>query len=160
MGDERFKSEVDWWIYVLLFTILLSGSFDVIQGHRSDDSELMRAGVSFLGTSALCLLLVVFPLRYTVTEDSIRIRFGLFRRTIPLEDIRSVRPTRSWWSNPALSLDRLHIACDNRMDVAISPKSRREFLELVERRCPQLAYSENREGLIAAPGSELADTSS
>ena len=147
MGDEQFKSKVDWWNYVLLFTILFWGSFDVIQGHRSNDLELMRAGISFLGTSALCLLLVVFPLRYTVTEDSIRIRFGLFRRTIPLGDIRSVEPTRSWWSNPALSLDRYHIACENRMDVAISPKERRQFLELVERRSAQLQYSEDRQGL-------------
>ena len=159
MGDEHFKSKVDWWIYVLLFTLLLFGSFDVIQGHRSNDSELMRAGVSFLGTSALCLLLVVFPLRYVVTGDSIRIRFGLFRRTIPLGDIRSVEPTRSWWSNPALSLDRLHIACNNRSDVAISPKDRRQFLEVVERRCSQLAYSEDREGLSATSDSGLSDTS-
>ena len=150
MGVEHFKSKVDLWIAVVLFTVALVCLEPIYLGLQSDNPEQIREGLTLIGSCGMSLLVLMFPMRYTVTEDTLRIRHGFFWRTIPLRDIVSVSPTRSWftrWTNPALSLDQLLIRSETKRPVAISPKDRRGFVELVERRSPQLRYSEDRLGL-------------
>ena len=150
MGVEHFKSKVDWWIHVVLFTVALVCLEPLYLGLQSDNPAQIREGLTLIGSCGMSLLVLMFPMRYTVTEDTLRIRHGFFWRTIPLGDILSVSPTRNWltrWTNPALSLDQLQIRCETKRDVAISPKDLRGFMELLEGRSAQLQYSEDRQRL-------------
>ena len=58
------------------------------------------------------LLLLWYPLcntRYTLDDQSLTVRSGLFHWNIPLTSIQSIEPSRDMASAPALSLDRLRI---------------------------------------------------
>ena len=86
-------------------------------------------------TTALVLLLsaaipvwIVLSTSYTLSVTQLRVRCGPFRWTIPLAEIRDVRPTRNPLSSPAPSLDRLRIDYGERRSVMISPRDKEGFL--------------------------------
>ena len=64
--------------------------------------------------------------------------FPPFRPRIPLEEISAVRESNSVRSGPALSMDRLEIACSNGRVLLISPGDKAGFLAALRRRAPQL----------------------
>ena len=147
VAEVSFKSKVDWWIGAFLAAMVVLCLLPLVDGFRLNDPNRIRVGFFLLLSILIPLFGVVFPLRYVVTEDSIRIRFGVFRQIVPLSDIRAVVPSKSLMSSPALSRDRLLIVCETRMDVGISPKDEKGFLALLESRSPQLEYSEDGESL-------------
>jgi hypothetical protein len=72
--------------------------------------------------------------RYTLTESELRIVSGPFRWRIPLQEIRSVTPTRNPLSSPALSLDRLRIEYGNGNWIMVSPRDKERFLKELQTR--------------------------
>ena len=73
-------------------------------------------------------LWTVLTTRYTIDDTSLRVRSGPFRWTIPIQDIRSITPTRDPTSSPALSLDRLLIEYSNGRVLLVSPREKDAFL--------------------------------
>jgi Bacterial PH domain len=62
------------------------------------------------------------------------VRSGPFHWTIPLREIRSVRPTQDVRSGPALSFDRLRVEFGAGRVLLISPRDRDAFLADLVRR--------------------------
>lgn len=71
---------------------------------------------------------LLFSTSYTITEESLLIRSGLFTWKIPLHDITAIAPTNDPLSSPALSLDRLRIDYGDGRRVMISPLDQEAFL--------------------------------
>jgi hypothetical protein len=79
------------------------------------------------------LFLVAWPCRYRLRADDLVIQAGQIHWQISYSQITRVEPTRSPFSSPAYSLDRLAITYGGKQ-IMISPERQQEFLkELADR---------------------------
>nr|WP_228006857.1 PH domain-containing protein [Brevibacillus borstelensis] len=96
-----------------------------------------RAVLFIVHFAVPCFILWLFSSTYYVIGDKeLLIRYGPFRRAVPLDSIKTVRKTSNPASSPALSLKRLEISYGNGSIVLISPKDRDAFLTELRRKCP------------------------
>ena len=139
MEPLRFESKVDTWLVVVLVA-----SFALPVGlavWHVASSGLDRQAVSLLLAIVPSAFLVGFVFKntyYVVTDEAI-VTNCLFRRTVPLASVRSLRPSRNPISSPALSLDRIEIVSDSSGSLLVSPKDRDAFVNAVVTRAPQTA---------------------
>ena len=136
-----FRSEVDWvFIAMSALTAALTGvaAWAVIsQGHIGYALVLVPA-------PALIAWLLLST-SYVITDDNrLVVRSGPVRRVVDLRSIKHIKPTRSMWSAPALSLNRVEIMTDDG-PLVISPADRGRFLSELVRRAPGIKL----EGLSA-----------
>ncbi|WP_232223917.1 PH domain-containing protein [Anoxybacteroides tepidamans] len=106
----------------------------------TQQSKLGEQAAVFIGTIALPLFVLWMWLTtyYVLDNDRLIIKYGPFRKIIPLNAIRSVRKTSNPLSSPALSLKRLEIVYGLYHTVLISPKDRDAFIDLLRERCPNM----------------------
>ena len=139
--SRYFRSKVDWWFYVLLASVALVLGFTayavagIEAGDASRDMAAPALTFSILAISVLPALglplWLLFSTGYTLDATQLRVKSGPFAWTVPLADIRNVRPTRNPLSSPALSLDRLLIEHAGGM-LMISPADKDGFLNELE----------------------------
>jgi hypothetical protein len=72
---------------------------------------------------------------YVLTDDTLFVRGGPVRRTIPLRSVQRLRATREPYSSPALSLDRIEVTYGSKR-VLISPHDKRGFVNALKARVP------------------------
>ena len=70
---------------------------------------------------------------YLVDAGNLMIRSGPFRWSISISEIKSVEPSRSLLSSPALSLNRLEIQYGRGKTVLVSPKDVEGFRNAIGR---------------------------
>jgi hypothetical protein len=141
-ADEspRFVSKSDWWLGGLLWIITLVSAGAGIGQLWSSAPPLERYGclAACLAVAALLLWLMTGTW-YRVTREHLQIRCGPIRGKVPLRDIRSITPSRSLLSGPALSLDRMLVKYrGSALGVLISPKDKSGLLDAVAERAPHL----------------------
>ena len=68
---------------------------------------------------------------YVVDRGTLIIRSGPFRFKVPVNQIKSVRATRSLLSSPAMSLDRLLIRYGKKRRIMVSPEDKTGFLKAI-----------------------------
>ncbi len=86
---------------------------------------LLGRNCRFAGASSL----VTFATHYTIEEDTLLIRSGPFSWNIPVSEIESVKPSRSAFSSPALSPNRIELSYQQGRRVLISPKNSEAFIK-------------------------------
>lgn len=96
----------------------------------------------------LVTVLVVFaairalmvPLRYELTTEALRVRFGLLRTAIAFADLVRVEPTWSLVSSPTagLALQRVRLVAERGRVLEVGPRDRVGFVAEVLARAPQL----------------------
>lgn len=122
-----FAAKIDAWLLVLIAgstVVCLYGAWSVL-----GEAGQVRWGTALiLLVSAAIPVWIVLSTSYTLSATRLKVRCGPFRWTIPLAEIRDVRPTRNPLSSPAPSLDRLHIEYGKRRSVMISPRDKEGFL--------------------------------
>ena len=142
-----FPSKRDWWIVALIWlgvVVSVAGGLVplVLTGASWPELAIMT---SVLGAMDALMLWVLYGTGYTVTSDRLLIRCGPFSFRIRLEAIESISPTRSPWSSPACSLDRLKIIYGlSRQSLMISPKNKPEFLSAIVQNFPSLIALHNQ----------------
>jgi hypothetical protein len=127
----RFESKRDpwllWTIRILPFAVLAIVGFADYQKHAN-----LRGPLGGLVAIVVMELLVMEPIMrstyYAIEGDTLLIRSGFIRWRVPIREIRSIQPTRSLLSSPALSLDRLRIDY-GRTPIMISPEEKQRFIE-------------------------------
>jgi len=132
MAEKRFKSKVDTWIALLLVAVVtmdVAFIIFIVMGTENPADKMRVVGI-MLG---VLLLLVWLSLRtyYAVDDKTLRVVSGPFRWKIAIDEIKSVTPTRSLWSSPAMSLDRLRIVYGKNRRVMVSPADRQGFLRAI-----------------------------
>lgn len=146
-SPQTYKSAWDLWLLVIcglasLFTI---ASTAVAAMTESDLSTLGRTLVLLSGLLAPVLLVwMVRTTDYTIAAEGLRVRSGPFRWKMPFEAIESVEPSKSILSGPAGSLDRLAIKRQGKLDLFISPRRRRAFLDHLATRATHLERRDDR----------------
>ncbi len=135
----KYTSKKDWWLTLIVWGAMVfgigSGAYAIFEGKTN--------GIDTLITFSLSVLLPIFILWmwlttvYVIGESHLIIRFGPFKKTIPLDTIKSVKKTMNPLSSPALSLKRLEIRYGQYDSfVLISPQNRDEFMMVLSKRCP------------------------
>jgi FtsH-binding integral membrane protein len=131
MTSVTFPSKVDTWLALAL----LAGVGAAIVGVLAAGG-ILPWPVAFFALALGCVLPVwlLVSTGYTLTDEQLVVKAGPFRWRVPIGEIKSVTPTRSALSSPALSLDRLRIEYGDSRSILVSPKNREDFLLELEAR--------------------------
>ncbi len=145
--DLYFPSKRDWWIVGLIWlgviVSLVGGLVPMVVGEASWTEMTVMASL-VLGMDVL-MLWVLYGTGYIVTTDRLVIRCGPFVFPVTLNRIESITPTRSPWSSPACSLDRLKIVYGvSQQTVMISPADKSGLLSAIVQQCPTLMVLHDR----------------
>lgn len=152
---ETFPTKVDAWARPFLVLALVSGPASVLGGALLFGSDRLGGAVLIATGALLSLLLVLcWPVDYTLTGDALVVRFGRVRWTIPYAEITEVHPTRNIVSSPAWSLDRLWVRAAARSAI-ISPREKEAFLRALAARDPGLELREGKLQRTSAAPSHL-----
>lgn len=128
-----YGTKVDSWIGFVLGLVPIGLVFEAI--------FLRSLAVAMVAASVLVVYrLVVFPINYELSPDTLKIRSGIIRTAIPYQEIRRVRASSSWLSAPALSLDRIEITYGAARKTFVSPRDRTAFLRDLSARAPGLKF--------------------
>ena len=129
--DKKYYSAVDWWLAALLIAAPL---IPLGIGLAHDDLPLLLIGL-FTG---IVIALIAIPCHYTLTTNSLIVRCGLIKQTLPLEKIHNAEKSCNPLSSPALSLKRVKIIDANgKLLILISPKDRDTFIADLKSRLAQ-----------------------
>lgn len=130
----KFPSNKD-----LLFTIIVWGSmlFSLGSGLYFLYLGKINFGVFVSLVIPIFILWIWLTTYYVLDDSNLVIRYGPFKKIIPLNLIKSVKKTINPLASPALSLKRLEITYGQYNNVLISPKNREEFMKILKERCPQ-----------------------
>ncbi|HLJ73982.1 MAG TPA: PH domain-containing protein [Thermoanaerobaculia bacterium] len=126
----RFESKRDLWLVLLLrvmpiVLLLIVGDVWYLQHH---DLRGPIAGAIILIVVEIFFFETILRSTYYVIEaDTLTIRSSFITWRVPIRDIRSITPTRSAISSPALSLDRLRIEYGRKW-ILVSPEDRQRFI--------------------------------
>ena len=158
--DPYFPSKRDWWIVGLIWMGLLIsviGGIGPLVIAEASWGELVLVVGLILGMDSL-MLWVLYGTGYTVTQDQLLIRCGPFGFRVRLDAIDSITPTRSPWSSPACSLDRLKIVYGiSQQSVMISPADKPGFLSAIVQQRPTLVVLHDQVRKKSNPSSSAVD---
>ena len=127
-----FASKKDRWLYPIHWGCMIACFTPLFIGR---DFEALFFTVPF----ALLLIWCWFFTGYTVENGLLIIRNGPIRKTIPIEDIKKISPTKNLLAASALSIDRLEIIYESGVGMAlISPKDQQKFTALLTHINPHL----------------------
>lgn len=131
MTPATFPSKVDGWLAaallagvgVALIAVLMAGAI-----------LPWPIALSVLAVGGVLPVWLLVSTGYTLIDDQLVVKAGPFRWRVPIREIKSVTPTRSALSNPALSLDRLRIEYGDSRSIMVSPRDREGFLQELQAR--------------------------
>lgn len=136
----KYPSKQDWWIILLAWIPMVAtiglGLFTMVEKASTlSEQILMFASCIVVPLFFLWMMMTTY---YLIEEKTLVIRFGPFKKSVPLASITSIRKTRNPMSSPALSLKRIEILYNRYDMVLISPKDRDAFIQVLSERCEQL----------------------
>ena len=141
----KFPSAKDWWLTLIVWGAMIfaigSGIFSVTQ-ESLPIGELVMTSLATIGIPIFVIWLWLSTY-YVIDENNLLVKYGPFKKVVPLHTITSVRKTNNPFSSPALSLKRLEILYGQYDTVLISPKDRDEFIKILAEKCPQMRVNKN-----------------
>lgn len=129
-----YRSAVDWWFYVVVFGVAIATIPTMVPLFASGQPVRVLTAVVILLLACGLPLWLLASTYYRIEASALIVRSGPFRWTVPLSEIRSVRPSRSLMSSPALSLDRVRIDYGRGRSLLVSPRDREGFIATIQRR--------------------------
>ncbi|WP_180994200.1 PH domain-containing protein [Bacillus sp. Marseille-P3661] len=138
----KYQSKRDWWLTFIIWGTMLfaigSGGKTFIDNTGNTVENIVTALFTIL--LPIFILWLWFTTYYIIDEDNLVIKYGPFKKTVPLKSIKSVRKTMNPLSSPALSLKRLEIVYGQFNSVLISPLDRERFMDILSKRCPHAIF--------------------
>jgi general stress protein CsbA len=133
--NKVYPSKKGLVIYIPLLLLLVVEVVYII-------SRQYVAGLLSLTVIGAVVLPMYFNTNYTINADgSVHIKCGLFFNTlIPAGAIKKIKPTKTIFSAPALSIDRIEIFYNKFDSVVISPENKAEFIALLQSINPTIEY--------------------
>jgi hypothetical protein len=136
-GDKVYSSKKGFIIYVViaLLTIIEVSYFF---------HNLYLPAILCLGLTGVIVFPMVFNTCYTITNTTLKVRCGfLVNISIPIESIKKIVPTKTIFSAPALSFDRLEVFYNKYDSVVISPENKDDFIADLQNINPAIKYINN-----------------
>jgi len=126
----RFESKRDLWIVLLLRVmpvVVLAIVADAWYLQHHDLRGPVAGAIILIVVEIFFFETILRSTYYVIEGDTLLIRSSFISWRVPIRDIRSITPTRSALSSPALSLDRLRIDY-GRKTILVSPEDRDRFI--------------------------------
>ena len=121
-----YYSKIDWWIAALLAgSILFCFGMGVYLLCFDRTAALITFGIGV--GSAVFILLLIVPCKYTLFGDHLLVQSGLIKYIIPYAEIRKIEKSSNPLSSPALSLKRVKITRQKGF-LLVSPTDRDQFI--------------------------------
>jgi len=132
MSAKCFKSKVDHWIFLILVAVIVING-GVIGMIALDGGDPLASTIIILVLLLVMALImsIMFSTHYTVDRGILRIASGPYRFKVPINQITSVKASRSPLSSPALSMERLLIRHGKRRRIMVSPADKAGFLDAI-----------------------------
>lgn len=119
-----FKSKIDWWFgLVLVYPIFVSIK-----------SMLEGEWIGLLGLGVVVGFILIFSktTQYIINENQLIVKSTwIVNERIDISKISKIENSNSVLSSPALSLDRLRIRYNKYDEILISPKEKKEFINVL-----------------------------
>ncbi|HWL23789.1 MAG TPA: PH domain-containing protein [Ureibacillus sp.] len=84
------------------------------------------------------LLTIWFNTRYKIEGNQLKISYGVIRKSIALQDIKSIRYTKNPFVAPALSFKRVEINYGKYETIQVSPKEMDKFIIELQDKNPHI----------------------
>jgi hypothetical protein len=122
---QVFKSKVDaiivWPVIINLTLVFVIMAFDAFW-----------PGMIFLLLLGAFILHTFYNITYSVIDHQLLIKTGFFKYgEIDIHQIRYIEYTRTGYSSPAASLDRINLQCGKKGTITISPENKEAFIQLL-----------------------------
>ncbi|PIC80192.1 hypothetical protein CSV75_09545 [Sporosarcina sp. P18a] len=127
-----FPTKKDIWFFLIIWGFILFMILIYIFGGEPVGWQLITyksVPGYIIGASILTLLLWIwFGTGYKVDGELLKLKFGPFKSKIHINEIKKISRTKSPFTAPALSVDRLEILYGKYDVINISPKNESEFI--------------------------------
>lgn len=149
-----FRSKVDAFfvnfMLIVVIIIALATFFPFFIEEVRNDSETLIPAVIILASLFLIvtsfLLWTSFSVKYIFDPEHLLIKGGPFRSRIPYENITKVSPTTAIFTGHRILSSRDAIEISNKTtwmgSIKISPRTKKEFINELKKRCPNLQIQE------------------
>lgn len=89
-------------------------------------------GMIFVCILGAFILHAFYNITYTVDGSELIIKTGFFKYSnIDIHQIRFIEYTRTGYSSPAASLDRINLQCGKKGTITLSPENKEAFIQLL-----------------------------
>ena len=126
-----YKGKVDWYIGLAVFGGMGAAWLSVLSVHQWPALAIPLLFTAFV-------FVVLFPQRYEIAFDGLRVCHGLMTRSIPWASITTVSVSSESRSSLALSLDRVLVEYTSG-SIMIAPDDQARFFDDIASHCPQLS---------------------
>ena len=117
---KTYRSKVDWWLILIIVGIF---SYPIVEGISTK-----QYGLSFTMISILMIMFWMFSkIKYVIEGTMLKVWWI----KIDIHSIKRIFKTNNPLSSPALSLDRIAIVYNKYDEVLISPKFKKEFVDVL-----------------------------
>ncbi|MCM1079647.1 MAG: PH domain-containing protein [Bacteroidales bacterium] len=124
-----YKSKVDAWLVIVITGLTLIPVAPVLYPDFS--LVVFCIVVAILGF----VMALLFGIRYVVCGKYLVVKYGfLFSERFHIDDIQSIKSTKTMLSAPAASMDRIELKFCNG-SVVISPKDKVSFIKSIQETC-------------------------
>lgn len=141
-----FPSKKDKWFFFFTWGFIFFLIFMYIFGGEPVGYQFVTyKSVPGYIISALIIVLLVwiwFGTGYKVEEGYVKVKSGPFKSKVKIEEIRKISKTKSPFTAPSLSVDRLEILFGKYDVVHISPKNESKFIRTLLAENPTIQIDE------------------
>ncbi|WP_043931738.1 PH domain-containing protein [Bacillus sp. EB01] len=134
-----FSSKRDVWMGTLVW-IVIAGITMLF--YQSIFSEFDSLGLIISLCMISLLLSIWFHTRYKLGDETLKIYYGPFKKTIRIQEINWIRHTTHLFTAPALSIRRIEIQYRKYGTVTISPLEEQQFLDELKKRNPTIGIKD------------------
>jgi hypothetical protein len=128
-----FKSKIDWWFGLALVYPIFLSIMSMLEGEW----------IGLLGLVVVVMLVLIFSktTRYIINENQLIVKSTwIVNERIDISKITKIEKSNSILSSPALSLDRLRIRYNRFDEILISPKEKKEFIDVLLKINPSIEF--------------------
>lgn len=125
---KKYTSKVSYGLLIFIFLVFfLPFVPEVIKNGL--DTVLMGILVPLVIVFGF-IVHILFKTEYIIEKNQLKIRMGLFSyRPVDIDKMKDISKTRSVFSSPAASFDRIKIKYGKYEEVMISPKDKTNFIK-------------------------------
>lgn len=141
MAAVVYRSKVDAWLVILLLFVWV---FSLVTVMACKPSVVLWILTAVIVLMLVAMTDIVTRITYVITGNTLTVKCSFFmKKDFDIRHIKSIKPSHSFLSSPAASLDRLAIRFDNSRDVLlISPKNKQGFIDHICRVNPNVVVLE------------------
>jgi uncharacterized membrane protein YdbT with pleckstrin-like domain len=130
-----FKSRKDIWMGIVIWALIFAFIWFFYQ---SVFVQLDILGIIVMIVMIYLLGTIWFNTRYKIDNDALKISYGFIKKSIDIQEIKSIRNTTNPFVAPSLSVHRIEINYGKYKTIQISPKDIQAFVNELQTKNPHI----------------------